>query len=112
MPNVKITDFTGNVTNLLVQKSNVFLRTACDEVVKISTPNTPKKTGRLRMDVVKQVLGLKGKISWGKNYAIFQESKQFKKYTTPGTGPNFAGNAINAMVKISGKIMRTVGLIK
>ena len=32
-----------------------------DEIVDISTPITPKKSGRLRMDIVKQVLGLKEK---------------------------------------------------
>jgi hypothetical protein len=108
----KINDYTPEVLKTLDQKSNIFLREASDEVVKISTPNTPKKTGRLRMDVVKQVLGLKGKVVWGKNYAKFQELKQFRNYTTPGTGPNFAINAILGMIKLTGKIAKVAGLIQ
>lgn len=107
---VIIHDNTNEVLKTLDQKSNIFLRMASDEVVKISIPNTPKKTGRLRMDIVKQVLGLKGKIVWGKNYGVFQELKQFKKYSTPGTGPHFAENAINAMIKLTSKIAKAAGL--
>ena len=47
-------------------KASIFLRALTDEVVTTSTPKTPMRTDRLRMDVVKQVLGLKGKIVWGK----------------------------------------------
>jgi hypothetical protein len=93
-------------------RSSIFLRALTDEVVKTSTPKTPMRTGRLRMDIVKQVLGLKGRIIWGKNYAIYQEKKQYTNYTTAGTGPHFAENAVNDTVKQSESIARKVGLIK
>ena len=64
------------------------------------------------MDIVKQVLGLKGKIVWGKNYAIYQESKQYRNYTTPGTGPHFAENSVKEVVRNSESIAKKVGLIE
>lgn len=106
----KITDNTNNVKNGLRQKSSLFLRTFAEQVVVASTPKTPRKTGRLRADVLKQVLGLSGKIVWGKNYAGRQESTQFRNYTTPGTGPHFAEDAINKMVRETESIARKVGL--
>ena len=112
MATVTVKDYTDQIKKDLQQKSNIFLRLATDSVVQISTPKTPKKSGRLRMDIVKQVLGLKGKIIWGKNYGVYQETKQFKHYTTAGTGPHFAENAVNAMIKLTNTIGRKAGLIK
>ncbi len=107
---VNIKDNTGNVTKNILIKANVFLRTFADDVVKISTPKTPKDTGRLRSDVLRQVLGLKGKIVWQKNYAGIQEVKQFVNYTTPGTGPNYAKNAIKKAVKRTPVTAKKAGL--
>lgn len=92
------------------KKSSIFLRVLADAVVDESTPKTPKRTGQLRADVLKQVLGTKAKIVWGKRYAIFQESKQYRNYTTPGTGPHFAENAVRNVVKNSESIAEKVGL--
>lgn len=108
---MEIRDNTDQITNNITQKSNIFLRLMADKIVNISTPKTPKKTGRLRMDINKQVLGLNGKIKWGKGYAKIQEVKQFKNYTTPGTGPHFAENAVNEGVKETSKIAKQAGLI-
>ena len=107
---VKITDNTTKVNNDLKIKANVFLRLMADEVVNTSTPKTPKRTGRLRSDIVKQVLGLKGKIVWGKNYAAIQETKQFKNYTTAGTGPHYAENAVRKAVNKTSTIAKKAGL--
>jgi hypothetical protein len=82
-----------------------------DEIITISTPRTPKKTGRLRMDILRQVLGLKGKVQWGKNYAVYQETKQFRKYTTPSTGPHFAEGGVKEGVNRTGSVARKSGLI-
>lgn len=108
---IKITDNTPQVTNTIKMRGSIFLRTFADEVVKISTKNTPKKSGRLRMDITKSVLGLNGQIKWGKGYAAIQETTQFKNYTTPGTGPHYAENAVKASVDKSGALMKRVGLI-
>lgn len=109
---VKITDNTKAVMGSIEQKASIFLRIVADNVLSISKPGTPKKTGRLRMDVLKQVLGLNGKIVWGKGYAARMESIRHKKYTTPGTGPHFAENAIKDVVKLTSKIARQAGLIQ
>jgi hypothetical protein len=113
----RITDNTPQVTSLKLQQSSIFLRSAAEEIVSISTPNTPEKSGRLRADVLKQVLGLKGKIEWRKNYAQYQErgsradgSHVVRNYTTPGTGPNFAENAVKIVVAKTGLIAKRVGL--
>lgn len=105
----KSTDNTATVEQNITQKASLFLRFFENEVVKISLPKTPKKTNRLRLDILKQVLGLKGKIAWGKKYAVFQETKQFKNYSTPGTGPHFAENAIMKAVKLTGQIAKKAG---
>ena len=108
---VRITDNTHQVEGLLTLKASIFLRSMADEIVKIATPNTPKDTGDMRRSIVKQVLGLKGAIKWGKNYAIYQEKIQFKNYTTPGTGPNFALNSAKKGITRTGSVARRAGLI-
>lgn len=108
---VSLTDNTRNIEDNITQKANLFLRNMSEFVVNAAEPNTPKDTGRMRADVVKQVLGLKAKIIWGKNYAVYQETKQFRNYTTPGTGPHFAKNAIEQGKKNTSKIARSAGLI-
>lgn len=107
---VKVTDNTATIRASFTQKSSLFLRLMAEEIVHISTPKTPKKTGRLRMDVVKEVLGLSGKIKWGKNYAIYQETKQYTNYTTPGTGPHYAEDSVKIGVSRTSTIARRVGL--
>lgn len=78
----------------------MFLRSFMDSVINKSTPITPKKRGNLRQDILKQVSGLSGKLIWGKDYAIYQEKKQYKNYTTPGTGPGFAEKSVRDAYKI------------
>ena len=107
----KVTDNTNNLINQLSQKASIFLRFMSDEIIKISTPVTPKKSGRLRMDVVKQVLGLKGKVVWGKKYGVYQESKQFKNYTTAGTGPHFAQKGAEGGIEKTQSVAQRSGLI-
>lgn len=108
---VKVTDNTINITKRITQKSNIFLRTLAEDVVKTSNRKTPKREGFLRRDVVKQVLGLKGKIEWRKDYAEKMETVQFANYTTPGTGPHYAEDAVKKTIKQTSSIARRVGLI-
>jgi hypothetical protein len=107
----KITDNTSAVKGGIVQKANIFLRLMTDQMTHLSDPKTPKKTGRLRMDVLKQTLGLKAKVLWGKKYGAYQESKRFKNYTTPGTGPHFAENAAKGLPSLTEKVAKSSGLI-
>ena len=115
---IKITDSTAIIKSQTAQKASIFLRTMADELVTLSTPGTPRDKGNLRQDIIKQVLGLKGKVVWGKNYAAYQErgvrrdgSRRVRKYTTPGTGAHFAQNAAKLLPGSTVKIAKGVGLI-
>lgn len=105
------TDNTSAIKSLVQQRASIFLRFMCDEMIVSSTPNTPKDTGRMRMDINKQVLGLNGKVKWGKNYAKYQETKRFQNYTTAGTGPHFAEDAARDIISRTGNVARKAGLI-
>lgn len=107
----RIIDNTKVVFKNIETNASVFLRNMADEIINIATPKTPKKTGRLRMDVIRQVLGLNGKVKWGKNYAKYQETKQFKNYTTPGTGSGFAEKSVREAITKTSEIARRSKLI-
>lgn len=75
------------------------LRFMIEDVERISKPFTPKDTGDLRKRILKQVLGKTATITWGTEYAAYQEDNQYVNYTTPGTGPHFAENAVGQVVE-------------
>ncbi len=108
---VIVKDYTVKITNDLTQKASIFLRLASEDIVKNSTPNTPMKTGELRRGVLKETLGLKGKVVWQKNYAAKMEEMQFKNYTTPGTGKDYAKNAVHKTIAGTKSILSSSGLI-
>lgn len=108
---VIVEDRTSLVRGTVKSRVNLFLRFFAEGVVNTAEPNTPTDTGRMKRDVLKQVLGLSGKIKWNKNYAAIQESKQFKHYTKAGTGPHFARNAIQSTLRDAQSIAKKVGLI-
>lgn len=130
-----IRDNTDLILSDRSNKVGLAIRFALDGIHRESTPNTPKKTGQLRSDIHKSVLGKKGSIRWGKRYAaaqdighmtvkktrVFQSSDgrwvtlkpgryYFKKYTTPGTGKNFAENAARKEGGNPRKYFRMAGL--
>lgn len=108
---VTIHDYTVNVGNNLTQKASIFIRLMADYIQEVADPNTPKRTGLLRKNVLKQTLGLKGKIMWNQDYAAKMEEVQFKNYTTPGTNKDFAKNAVHEGVQNTDKILKNSGLI-
>jgi hypothetical protein len=112
---VIIEDHTDDIKRDFTLKANLFLRLAADEIVKESTEKTPMSDGfakgSLRRNITKQVLGLTGMITWNQNYAIYQEQKQFKNYTTPGTGPHFAANAVKTVFNKTHELLKQVGFI-
>jgi len=109
---VKIEDKSNQILQQMRVKAAIFIRNVADEIVVESKARTPKKSGRLRIDVVKRVSGLKGSITWEKDYARKMEFVQFKKYTTPGTGAGFAKAAISKVIGNTGKIARLSGLVQ
>lgn len=110
---------TSNVNKILSEtrvNSNLFLRYFVDEVHKKAEPRTPRDKGNLARDVLKQVLGLKGKIVWSKEYAQAQEAGMtrgypIRNYTTPGTGKKYAVNAIDQTTGEASKIAKKARLI-
>lgn len=111
-------DNTGPIYNQTKQRASIFLRTAAEQIVQSSTPGTPRKQGNLRQDVLKVVSGLKGRVEWRKGYAEYQErgsrkdgSRRVRNYTTPGTGPHYAQNAVERIVGLTANIARLAHLI-
>lgn len=95
---VEVTDNTPQILDLVRRKQSIGLRRLANQVVKTSRPKTPKDKGDLRNNTLVQVLGLRARIAWNQDYAFIQEHTQFRNYTTPGTGPHFAEDAVNEVV--------------
>lgn len=107
---VRLVDKTPFVLSETRRKASLGLRFILDGVDRESTPRTPRKTGDLRNRKLKQVLGLKSKIAWQTNYAVYQETKKFRKYSTPGTGPHYAEDAVKKVVRDSATYFRRAGI--
>jgi hypothetical protein len=108
---VKVISNTVRITTDTALGANLALRFMVDDIDRTARPKTPKKDGFLRDGVFKTVQGLKGKIVWNKEYAAAQESTQFVNYTTPGTGPHYAENAVKEILKNPDKYFRKAKLI-
>ncbi len=95
---VKITDNTPLLKSKNVRAINLAIRLAMDDIDREAFRNTPKDKGELRKNIRKQVGQTSGTMTWASDYAAFQErgysSGPIRKYTTSGTGPNFAKNAV------------------
>lgn len=115
----RIDDNSLQLTSETSNKAALAIRFMIEDIHRKSTPKTPMKTGQLRADVRKnvnkQVNGAKGRITWGKRYAYYQErgytSGPVKNYTTPGTGAQFAQNAVKDVVKDSRAYFKRAGLL-
>jgi len=117
MAKVKIEDNTMTVYLNKRLKASTFLSFLINDIVNVSKPKTPKKDGDLRAKIIKQVLGTKATLIWNRKYAQYQErgmrrdgSRVIKKYTTPGTGANFAQNAVNQVSKNIDKYVKQAQL--
>lgn len=109
---VKITDNSERIKSENDNKTSLGIRFIVQAVHRTANPRTPKKEGNLRADVIEAVVGKHGKITWTKDYAVWQENKQFKNYTTPGTGPHFAEQSVAKVVEDSPKYFRQAGIGK
>ena len=109
---VKVIDSTPIVKLTVRTQGSLALRFMLDDIDRIANPVTPKRFGNLRRDLLKQVIGLSSKIIWGKNYAIFQENKQYQNYTTPGTGPHFAQNSVYKVTANADRYFNKAGMYK
>lgn len=107
----KIEDFTTSIIDSVKVKASIFLRYVAETIVQDAEPITPKDTGDMRSIVLKEVVGTNGKVKWVKDYAAIQETKQFKRYTTPGTGSKFAEKTVKKMPGKTEEIARKAGLL-
>ena len=112
---VKVTNNTPALIAVRQNKVALAIRLMLEATHQTANPKTPKKYGRLRSDVRKQVQGTSGTIIWDKNYALFQEAgithgTTMRNYTTAGTGPHFAANAVLKVVRNAHAIFKQVGL--
>lgn len=113
---VKITDNTASALIDIDRKVSLAIRYMLERVDATAEPKTPRKFGNLRRDVIKQVLGKTGTIAWPKKYAAAQEAgvirgSKIRNYTTAGTGPHYAENAVKAVVASSEQDFRKAKLI-
>lgn len=108
----KITDNTNQIILEITRNSSLALRYMTDEIQAIAEPRTPKQKGDLRRNVLKTVVGLSGKIKWAQKYASRQEGgKGITRYTTSGTGPHYAENAVIAVTKSPEAVFKKARLI-
>lgn len=111
---VEYKDYTDNIKQRMKARKIAAQRRILDDIYKESLPNTPKKKGWLRRldgsekpDAGREVDKTTGRatITWSLPYASYQErgmrydgSHKVKHYTTPGTGPWFAKNAVEKVI--------------
>ena len=91
------------IRQLTTQRISLANRLIIEDIHRTSLHNTPMLSSQLRRNVTKTVVPetYTGTIIWKVPYASYQErgsradgSHIIKNYTTPGTGKDFAKNAV------------------
>lgn len=103
-------DYSQSVVALMENRIVLCNQSIIDQIYQTSLPNTPYRRGDLRSNVRKTAAGHDGVITWQVDYAAYQErgsnpdgSRPVRNYTTPGTGPWYAKNAVATEVKKIGE---------
>lgn len=100
---VKIEHRENNIITALKFKVAIANRLIIEDIHRTSLHNTPMLSSQLRRNVEKTVVPetYTGTIIWRQPYSSYQErgrradgSHVIRKYTTPGTGKDFAKNAV------------------
>lgn len=111
----KSTDNTTRIMRETDNRAGLAIRLMLEAIHRQSTPTTPMRTGNLRADIRKRVNGKNGSIHWGAKYAAYQErgytSGPVKRYTTAGTGKNFAKKAVENVKNDSRQYFKIAGLL-
>lgn len=112
---VRVIDNTAKILIDTNRGVNLALRYMLDGIDEHAFSKTPKDQGELRKNLRKTVSGKKGTIKWQSKYAQSQEkgftSGPVRNYTTVGTGPHFAENAVRHVVQRSDMYLRKARLI-
>jgi len=121
---IRVENRTPQVISTIKNRAVYTLFSFGNDVKKESLPKTPLKYNNLRKSVnVKSnqtSTGAKCEITWEQPYAAYQErgmrydgTHVVRHYTTPGTGPWFAKNAVNSqMRKMQSHLDRAALLIR
>lgn len=111
---VRVTDNSAAIKIKSTRGLALALRMALEDIDREAFRNTPKDRGNLRKNLRKSVSGKTGKIVWSSNYAVYQErgygNGPIRKYTTAGTGPHFAENAVKKVGKNFGTYVKRYSL--
>ena len=115
---VKIEHRENNIITALKFKVAIANRLIIEDVHRTSLPKTPMNDSKqLRRNVTKTVVPetYTGTIIWRQCYAAYQErgmradgTHVIKNYTTPGTGKDFAKNAVKKTIKQVEKFYKTI----
>jgi len=129
-------DGTANNTRVLIRAETQIPQEFTKRYRKNVVAITPKKSGALRRSFITQAIGNKAEISWRLPYAGAQNVGHhtvarkrvvnidgryvtlmpgvynYRKYTTPGTGPRFASIAYQKTQSEMPAVMRELGLTK
>ena len=97
----------------------IAIRQMMEDIKQIADKTTPYKTGMLRGSVSKTLLSpTHGRMVWNMPYAAYQErgmradgSHIVQNYTTPGTGKEFAQQAIERVKDNGAEYIRKAGFI-
>ena len=105
------------IRQLTTQRISLANRLIIEDIHRTSLHNTPMLSSQLRRNVTKTVVPetYTGTIIWRQCYAAYQErgmradgTHVVKNYTTPGTGKDFAKNAVNETLKHVEKFYKTI----
>ena len=105
------------IRQLTTQRISLANRLIIEDIHRTSLHNTPMLSSQLRRNVTKTVVPetYTGTIIWKVPYASYQErgsradgTHVVKNYTTPGTGKDFAKNAVKKTLKEVDKFYKTI----
>lgn len=105
------------IRQLTTQRISLANRLIIEDIHRTSLHNTPMLSSQLRRNVTKTVVPetYTGTIIWRQCYAAYQEmgmradgTHVVKNYTTPGTGKDFAKNAVKKTLKQVEKFYKTI----
>ena len=114
---VKVEHRENNIITALKFKVAIANRLIIEDIHRTSLPNTPMLSSQLRRNVTKTVVPetYTGTIIWKVPYASYQErgmradgTHVIKNYTTPGTGKDFAKNAVKETLKHVEKFYKNI----
>ena len=105
------------IRQLTTQRISLANRLIIEDIHRTSLHNTPMLSSQLRRNVTKTVVPetYTGTIIWRQHYSLYQErgmradgTHVVKNYTTPGTGKDFAKNAVKKTLKEVEKFYKTI----